>query len=620
MKYFYVLMIVLLYSGMSLTGQNTFGPDQWVCADGSPINIPCVGDGNWSNYQLIESGDGFFDGYAPFMCPWSMDYYPGPGDVESGYVNFCLILYGSWGNITFYDCITFFLIEPPFAYAGENVSICQDESYQLVNSYATSYGELLWWSYGDGIFDDPSIVNPTYTPGVNDINAGSVELELIAYPLDVCDYGYAESMTISIFERPYAILPTNDSLDCEFYNFQNEEWMPIPLEFEAGAFNAVAWTTSGDGYFYNPSAIPTDYMLGNDDLMAGEVTLSVQLINECATSIFETTIFIPQQLINIETDGFVGISSFLDLSAIPVSEVLEPIEACVAMISNQNGQSYIPHLSYQLGNWMPEGYKIKMNCPGCLALFGEPIQNRTFTISGSQVFLPVLCESPVDIEELFAGHLNSIILIYDWGTGEMYIPDPGVPPTLTTLLPGKAYSLVTSNFGLPFDIEFPGGNNANTSQEMLLRQGWSGVSLCLSPESPSVEDIFDELGDNLVIMYSNEGVWFPQEGINTLGPWNRNTSYVIKVENDQNLSISGSPLTDKTVSLQSGWSYLPVLTSTPVSCMQLFSSVMDDLIIVKEIAGTKVFWPARDINTLDSLQPGSGYLIKTSGNINISFP
>jgi hypothetical protein len=121
-------------------------------------------------------------------------------------------------------------------------------------------------------------------------------------------------------------------------------------------------------------------------------------------------------------------------------------------------------------------------------------------------------------------------------------------------------------------------------------------------------------------MYSADGMWFPQAGINTLGNWDNNSAYVIKVENNTNLSIAGYPLTNKTVSLQSGWNYLPVLTSIPINCNQLFSSVLNDVIIVKEIAGTKVFWPAGDINTLDSLYPGVGYLIKTSGNINISFP
>jgi hypothetical protein len=54
--------------------------------------------------------------------------------------------------------------------------------------------------------------------------------------------------------------------------------------------------------------------------------------------------------------------------------------------------------------------------------------------------------------------------------------------------------------------------------------------------------------------------------------------------------------------------------------MQLFSAVMDDVVIVMEIAGTQVFWPEKNIHTLNSLQPGEGYLIKTGGNVIITFP
>ena len=411
--------------------------------------------------------------------------------------------------------------------------------------------------------------------------------------------------------------PLEIFLSCENYDFEYEEWLPILLDYETGPYSYLVWSTSGDGFFDDPFLMPAFYNLGVGDKTAGQITLSIQIVvNAQETYTFQTALYIPRQIIDIQNTGFAGISSFLDLGTTPVPDILEPIEGCFEIISNHNGQNYSPELGNQIGNWMPMGYKIKMLCPACLALYGEPLQNRKITISKPLMFLPVLCEYPVDIEQLFAGYLNNIVMIYDWESGNMYMPDAGIQSSLTILQPGRAYLLQT--MGPVFDIEFPGGSN--TCQELLLKQGWSGISLYLTPDNPLIEDIFDGSDDNVIIMYSDDGIWLPQAGINTLGNWNNNTSYVIKVENDKNLSICGSPLTNKTVFLQSGWNYLPVLSTSLVNCMQLFSSVMDDVVIVKEIAGSKVFWPEKNINTLNNLEPDKGYLIKTAGNVTVTFP
>ncbi len=73
------------------------------------------------------------------------------------------------------------IFAPPEALAGPDAEICETESYLLAGATAINYGSVLWSSGGDGTFDDNTILNATYTPGQNDIIAGSVSLTLTAF-------------------------------------------------------------------------------------------------------------------------------------------------------------------------------------------------------------------------------------------------------------------------------------------------------------------------------------------------------------------------------------------------------------------------------------------------------
>ena len=43
---------------------------------------------------------------------------------------------------------------------------------------ATNYNLVTWSTSGDGTFSNTNILNPVYTPGVNDIANGTVDLHL----------------------------------------------------------------------------------------------------------------------------------------------------------------------------------------------------------------------------------------------------------------------------------------------------------------------------------------------------------------------------------------------------------------------------------------------------------
>jgi len=429
------------------------GNDMTVCDNQQFIDIE--GSLDNSDYFLwTTAGTGFFneeDKLDTYYCP-------GFEDIISGSVDVCLY---AWPinpacGVPVEECFTLYFIKAPICFAGSDATICKGENYPLIEAFAQNYSDILWTSQGDGTFDNPANMNPVYFPGDNDNAAGNVVLCLEAFGNEGCTLSFENCMTLTLADPPYLNLPACDSLDCEFYDFVNNEWMPVHVTATASNVSAVQWSTSGDGFFTNPDEISPFYNLGVSDILNGQVELTVlasgigscQLVNQKTI-----TLFIPHQLISIESDGWRGISSYLDLSSFSVPDVLRPVEACLNQVSNQSGQVYTPGGTNDLGNWAACGYKTKFDCAACLPLFGNPLQDKTFQITDTIVYLPVLSEFPVGIDTLFAGHVNELELIYDWETGNFWFPD-GYVYNLEILHPGKAYTLKTTGQNLPFTITF----------------------------------------------------------------------------------------------------------------------------------------------------------------------
>jgi gliding motility-associated-like protein len=75
------------------------------------------------------------------------------------------------------------VLNQPVAFAGNDVNSCSIDSLVLNQATAANYSDLNWTSSGDGYFNDPALLNPVYTMGVNDINSGSLVLTLTAQGL-----------------------------------------------------------------------------------------------------------------------------------------------------------------------------------------------------------------------------------------------------------------------------------------------------------------------------------------------------------------------------------------------------------------------------------------------------
>ena len=149
---------------------------------------------NYSQLLWLSYGTGYFDN------PTNLNpvYHPSAIDLLLGSVELCLNaapLSPCTTGVS--DCITLTMQSAPTAFAGGDAEVCEGESYALLDAAAANYSQLLWLSYGTGIFDDPTILNPVYNPSSIDMLLGSVELCLNAAPVSPCATGVTDCITLA---------------------------------------------------------------------------------------------------------------------------------------------------------------------------------------------------------------------------------------------------------------------------------------------------------------------------------------------------------------------------------------------------------------------------------------
>jgi hypothetical protein len=161
-------------------------------------------------------------------------------------------------------------------------------------------------------------------------------------------------------------------------------------------------------------------------------------------------------------------------------------------------------------------------------------------------------------------------------------------------------------------------NLSGLSQILAIPEGWSGISTWLEPLDTDVENMFSPVEDGLVILYNEDGMYWPGENTNTLGQWNSHKGYVVKMANDAMLSVEGEELMDVSVNLAVGWNTVPVLSTEPFNIEMLFST-LPGFVAAKDVAGMGVYLPGYGINTIGNMIPGGAYYAYTTQAGTVSF-
>ena len=162
-------------------------------------------------------------------------------------------------------------------------------------------------------------------------------------------------------------------------------------------------------------------------------------------------------------------------------------------------------------------------------------------------------------------------------------------------------------------------NNTTMEHEMSLEEGWIGMSSWVIPGGEDITIPFAPIVENLMIVLTLDGMYYPAQNINTIGAWESHDAFMIKMNEAVQFMVEGNPESNYTVQLNEGWSLMPVVAPVPVSSDELFSDISWTFQIAKEVAGTKVFWPAFGIYTLDEIRPGKSYLVRCNDPATVSW-
>ena len=165
----------------------------------------------------------------------------------------------------------------------------------------------------------------------------------------------------------------------------------------------------------------------------------------------------------------------------------------------------------------------------------------------------------------------------------------------------------------------PGASNM-FHQTILFVEGWNSLSTYLALAENNVENIFAPIVNDLVILQSGPFIYWPAQGINTIGNWDIYSAYIAKLENSHELDFAGYFNDNPTVEMISGWNLIPVLCSCPFEIEEFYDVLEDNLVIIKEAVGYKIFWPAQNISTLQYLNPGNAYFVYLNTPCSFTFP
>lgn len=133
----------------------------------------------------------------------------------------------------------------------------------------------------------------------------------------------------------------------------------------------------------------------------------------------------------------------------------------------------------------------------------------------------------------------------------------------------------------------------------------------------TLEVALNSILDKMVIMIGHEGFFWPSQNTNTIGNWNLETAYKLKMQKEGGfLVFYGSEIEDKNITFPAGTHLVPVINSNPLSAADIFEG--RDIEFAFSLDGL-IYWPLGNIFTLETLVPGLGYLVKFNSETTLNF-
>lgn len=257
-----------------------------------------------------------------------------------------------------------------------------------------------------------------------------------------CGSDISEEVTIAVRQHPEITCP--DTL--QVYHSDP----PVLLDYatpKGGIYSGSSVFMEGGQYFFDPLTCPGDYhiLYCYEDSQSGCIS--------CCS--FNIRVLLPDDLQIIQlSQGWSGVSCYLA----PYHDQLEDIfasmipEINLEIMIGENGVFWPGQNINTLHQWnVYQGYKLKMNHPGCLKITGSCPINKTVTIKKGATYIPVLCRQPVPAGQIMSQLGSNLIFAIDIKTMQLYWPAGGIY-TLDFLNPGTSYLVnLLHSSGITYD-------------------------------------------------------------------------------------------------------------------------------------------------------------------------
>ena len=236
------------------------GADQTICEDAiASLSGTAV---FYNNIFWSTAGDGTFSDNN-ILSP---EYTPGQQDLSNGSVYLTLTATSSapcTGETA--DSMLLSFQPLPEVFAGYNQVNCSLDNLSL-NGIAENTSSTLWTSSGDGTFENAALPATTYYPGSQDLSTGSVLLTLQGEGTAPCAGNTSDDLSVTFIDPPEANAGDDNAI-CTGETFTT-------LGSVSNTTDSY-WSTSGSGYFADPSQPSTTYTPSGDDYNSGEVILTL---------------------------------------------------------------------------------------------------------------------------------------------------------------------------------------------------------------------------------------------------------------------------------------------------------------------------------------------------------
>ena len=163
-------------------------------------------------------------------------------------------------------------------------------------------------------------------------------------------------------------------------------------------------------------------------------------------------------------------------------------------------------------------------------------------------------------------------------------------------------------------------------QTYTLKTSFQFVSTRLIQENPDMLDVLENnLNNNLCFVRNTAGYTLTKidsNWVNNIGDWIITEGYLFKMNNDDELIITGLPVDPQTpINLSEGYQMISYLQLRPNNALELFEGVLDNLDFVRNTDGARLrkvgqVW----LNSIGDIQPGEGILVKMHSNDVLIYP